>query len=421
MRILLVNPPVREWAKSNIPPLGPLILSSILRREGHEIKIMDINGHRWSREEVERQVIESEFDIYGVGGLVTTYSYNMWLADLIKKHHPGKPVICGGALTTASPDILLKHVDAVIIGEGEGAVLDAVRDVEQGNLKRVYHREPVKNLDTLPQPDYENLDTLPAYLKAAVGAHNPRKWQDGKPVRNVKTLPLLSGRGCPFNCHFCSSHYLGPSYRLRSVPNIIEEAKRLIDRYSIEYFHFCDELTIPSRRRCLQLCEEMGKLNVTWGCPVRVDLLDPEQLRKMRDSGCIHIGTGIESFSPKMLRFMNKSMDVDRVKTLLKQARKLMDTQYTLILGYVSETKETVEETIKGVREVGFPPEQVFFPVPYSNTELYRYACSQGFIKDEESYLELLSGHEQRDFLFNFSSLSNEELFEARDKILEAS
>ncbi len=122
-----------------------------------------------------------------------------------------------------------------------------------------------------------------------------------------------------------------------------------------------------------------------------------------------------------MLRFMNKSMDVDRVKTLLKQARKLMDTQYTLILGYVSETKETVEETIKGVREVGFPPEQVFFPVPYSNTELYRYACSQGFIKDEESYLELLSGHEQRDFLFNFSSLSNEELFEARDKILEAS
>lgn len=420
MRICLVNPPIREWAESNIPPLGPLILSSVLKREGHEVKIMDINGHRWSEEEVEKQIVGDEFDIYGVGGLVTTYSYNMWLADTIKKCHPGRPVICGGALTTASPDLLLKRVDAIIVGEGEGAVLDAVRDVEQGNLKRIYHREPVKNLDTLPQPDYENLGTLHVYLKAAVGAHNPGKWKDGKSVGDVKTLPLLSGRGCQFSCKFCSSHYLGPGYRLRSIPNIIKEARELIDRYGVEYFHFMDELTMSSRARCLYLCQELRKLDVAWGCPVRIDILDHKLLHVMRDSGCIHIGTGVESFSPNVLRSMNKPMNVDRVKTLLKQARKLMDAQYTLILGYPGEDRDTLKETVKGVEEVGFPPEQVFFPTPYPGTELYAYASRMGLI-DEGSYLELLSGHEQRDFLFNFSSLSREGLLDAKDEIMEVS
>ena len=419
MRILLINPPVREWAEPNIPPLGLLLLSSVLRGNGYDVNVMDVNGRRWGKGEVEKQIAEDESDVYGIGGLVTTYAYSMWLADLIKRHHPDKPVVCGGPLTTANPKILLKHVDAVVIGEGENAILDVVRNIEKGCLKKTYQSEPIKNLDNLLPPDYENLDTLPVYLKAAVGAHNPRKWKDGKPVKKVRTLQLLSGRGCPFNCHFCSSHYLGPRYRLRSVQNIIDEAKRLIEDYEVEYFHYCDELTTPSRRRCLQLCEEMGKLDVTWGCPVRIDLLDREQLHKMWDSGCIHIGTGIESFSPKMLRFMNKPMNVAKAKLNLRIARNTgFDIQYTLILGYPGESKETIVETVKGVKEVGFPPEQVFFPTPYPGTELYKYAVKQGYIKDEEKHLQTLSSHEQRDLLFNFTNLADEELFNVKEEIL---
>lgn len=416
----MINPLVREWSAPNIPPLGLLQLSSVLRQNGHEVKIMDINGHRWSMDVVEKQIAkDEEYDIYGLGGLVTTYSYNMWLADIIKMDHPGKIRICGGPLTTAKSDILLKHVNSVIIGEGEEAILDVVQDVERSRLKGIYQSDKPMLLDSLPQPDYDNLDTLPVYLNAAVGAHNPRKWLDGKSIRQVKTLPILSGRGCPFNCGFCSSHYLGPGFRFRSVSNIVKEAKGLIERYGVKYLHFCDELTVPSRGRCLDLCSELAKMDVTWGCPVRIDLLGYELLSEMRDAGCIHVGTGIESFSPKVLKSMGKSLNPDLAKTLLKQAHNLMDIQYTLILGYIGETKETLNETIRGVKEIGFPPEQVFFPVPYPGTQLYGYARSYGFIEDEEKHLEALSNHEQRDLLFNFSSLSDEELLDARNRIME--
>jgi len=422
MRILLINPPIREWAEPNIPPLSLLLLSSVLRGNGYDVDIMDINGHRWGRGEVEKQIAEDEFDVYGIGGLVTTYAYDMWLVDLIKQYHPEKPVVCGGPLTTANPKILLKHVDAVVIGEGENAILDVVRDIEKGCLNKTYQSEPIKNLDSLLPPDYDDLDTLPTYLKAAVGAYNPKKWKDGKPVKKVRTLPLLSGRGCPFNCHFCSAHYLGPGYRLRSVSKIVDEAQKLIDRYQVEYFHFMDELTIPSKVRCLQLCEEMGKLGVAWGCPARIDLLDYEQLHEMKDAGCIHTGTGIESFSKKVLEHMNKPVNIKKAKTNLELAKKMgFDIQYTLILGYVGETRETLTETIKGVKEVGFPPEQVFFPVPYPGTQLYTYALENGFIKNEEKHLKLISGHEQRDFLFNLTKLDKETLIEARNKIMEMS
>lgn len=419
MRVLLINPPIREWAKPNIPPLSLLLLSSMLRGNGYDVDIMDINGHRWGRSEVEKQIAEDEFDVYGIGGLVTTYAYSMWLADLIKQHHPERPVVCGGPLTMANPKILLKHVDAVVIGEGENASLDVVRDVEKGCLKKTYQSEPIKNLDNLLPPDYENLDTLPVYLEAAVGAYNPRKWIDGKPVKKVRILPLLSGRGCPFNCFFCSSHYLGPGYRIRGIQNIVREAKNLIVNYGVRYFHFCDELTTINKKRTLELCEGLSSLNVDWGCPVRIDLLDPKQLRKMWDSGCIHIGTGIESFSPKILRFMNKRMDVANAKLNLRIARNMgFDVQYTLILGYPGESKETVVETVKGVKEVGFPPEQVFFPTPYPGSELYKYAVEQGYIKDEEKHLQTLSSHEQRDLLFNFTNLADEELLNVKEKIL---
>jgi radical SAM superfamily enzyme YgiQ (UPF0313 family) len=388
-------------------------LQPILRNSGYEVDILDINGHRWDSKEVEKRIAASEYDLYGIGGLITTYSYIRRLTTIIRTHHPSKPIICGGPLTTASPSILLKCVDAVVVGEGECSIIEAVKDAEQGRLKKIYRSEPLADLDKLPFPNYDALDTLPTYLHAAVGAHNPRKWQDGKPIEKVKTLPLLSGRGCPFNCYFCSSHYLGPGYRVRSPLKIAEEAAGLIDRYDVQYFHFMDELTT------LRVSHEFSKLDVTWGCPARIDVLNHKDMQEMKDAGCIHIGTGIESFSPRVLKAMNKLLNVKNAKANLKLAKEMgFDIQYTLILGYPGENKETIAETVEGVKDVGFPPEQVFFPVPYPITELYKYACSGGFIKNEEEYLLKLSSHEQRDFLFNFTGLSDEELLDARRKIL---
>lgn len=422
MRIVLINPQVRIWSEPTVPPLGLLYLSSVLRQVGHAVDILDLNGKRSSAEETEARLAGSAYDLYGIGGIITTYASALHLTRTIKKHHASAPVVWGGPLVTSSWKVLVKHneIDAFVVGEGEKAVLELVRDLELGQLKKTYSGETISNLDDVPLPDRDNLDTHSRYLNAAVGGLNPRKWLDGKAVRNVKVGCIISSRSCPFNCGFCYSKYLGQVYRCRTVKNIVDEIEMLVTKYGVGYIHFCDELSL-NKRRALEFCAGLAgrKMKVEWGGGMRLDLLDEAALNTMKEHGLIHLGTGIESFSPRMLKAMNKKLDIRLAKERLKTAKKLLqDMQYTLVIGYPGETEESLEETFQGVAEVGFRPEQAFFATPYPGTALYRYAVEKGFITDESAFLGKLSDHEQGSFpLINFTDLPDEALVAAKKKV----
>ena len=409
-----------------MPPMGLLYLSSILRKEGYEVDIWDINGQRPSTEEVEAKLADADYDVYGIGGIVTTYASACWLTEVIKKYHPDATVVWGGPLTTSSYARVLANrpdIDAFVLGEGDRAILDLVKDIEQGQLKRTYSRDLIDNLDEVSFPDYENLDTHAKYLRAAVGGLNPRKWLDGQPVYNNRVGCIISARGCPFNCYFCYSHYLGRKYRRRSAANVADEIDMLMTRYGVEYIHFCDELAI-TKERSYQFCSEMSKrkAKVLWGGAMRLDILDEPTLIAMKEQGLIHVGTGIESFSPRILKLMNKNIKIDRAKENLQMAKGIIrDVQYSLIVGYPGEDEESLNTTLRGVAEVGFPPEQAFFATAYPGTELYQYALDRGYIKDEAAYLGNLSDHEQGSFpLINFTGLPEDVLLSAK-KSLEGS
>lgn len=422
MRLLLINPLVRVWSEPTVPPLGLLYLSSVLKREGHDAHIFDINGKRCSTEEAEAWLANANYDLYGIGGIVTTYASALQLTHIIKKYHPGAPVVWGGPLTTSSAQVLAQHpqIDALVIGEGEKAILEVVRDLEQGRLKKTYSCLSIDNLDEVPFPDRDNLDTHSRYLKAAVGGLNPRKWLDGKPVKDIRVGCIISSRSCPFNCHFCYSKYLGQGYRSRSVENVVDEIELLVTKYGVQYIHFCDELSL-TKKRALEFCSEKARrgIQIQWGGGMRLDILDEPTLAIMREQGLVHIGTGIESFNPRMLKAMNKPLNIDRAKKNLSMAKRMLpDVQYTLIIGYPGETEASLEETFKGVAEVGFPPEQAFFATPYPGTALYRYALENGYITDEAAFLKELSDHEQGSYpIINFSELPDEVLIAAKKRV----
>ena len=259
MKILLVNPPIREWAKPNVLPLGLGYIASVLRDKGHEVDMMDINAYRWDISEVEDRVKNTEFDVVGIGAIVTVYKYVKWLAGIFKKYHPDRKIVIGGSVGTSIPRIILEKTEAdiVCIGEGELTIIDLIEALKngkdiagvdgiwfKGDDREIHinkNRAPIKDLDALPLPAWD-LFPMEIYLKNPVGAPNRNKWIDGGSDSEVPISMNLNGtRGCPYQCIYCYHDFMGSGYRHRSAGNIVNEMKVLHEQYRVKYFHFTDD------------------------------------------------------------------------------------------------------------------------------------------------------------------------------------
>lgn len=443
MRVLLINPPIREWAKPNCFPLGLGYLSSVLLKSGHELEILDINACRYSQKEVEKRIKITEYDLAGIGGIITTYRYVKWLISILKKYHPHQNIIVGGSLGSSIPQLMLERneVDIVCIGEGEATIKELVNFIEDGrdlslvqgiwfkdetgSIHANKNREPIRNLDDLPLPSWDCFP-LDIYLNNPVGAPNRNKWTDGASTNDMPLSMNLSGsRGCPYKCTFCYHDFMGQGYRHRSAQNIIEEIRILHSNYGIKYFHFIDDTFVMSRRFVYQFCQEINNLrrqlgsNITWGCNGRVNLMTEDLIAAMANAGCISIGYGIESGSQKMLDIMRKEATVEQAKEAVKLTQEYLGwADCSFMIGLPGETRETIQETVDFCKELNLAPEVIFFATPYPNTELYRLALQLGRIKDEETYIQQL-GEQGEVISVNFTNFSDEELYRIKESIVE--
>lgn len=439
MKILLVNPPIREWSKPNVLPLGLGYIASVLRSAGHEVEVMDINAYRWTQKEVEDKIIRAEFEVVGIGAIVTVYKYVKWLIGVFKKYHPGKKMIIGGSVGTSVPHIILKktQADIVCIGEGEITILELITALEKrkdlvgvsgvwfkdesGEIVQTKKREPMSDLDSLPYPAWD-LFPMDIYLKNPIGALNRNKWIDGgADEKTPLSMNLSATRGCPYKCIYCYHDFMGQRYRHRSAGHIVEEMKALRERYGVEYFHFIDDEFSLKKDFIYSFCEAVKlefKGEITWGCTGRVNLMDEPLVVAMVDAGCELIGYGIESGSQKMLDFIKKGVTVEQAKNAIRLTQKYLGwADCSFMIGYPGETRETLGETINFCEELNLTPEVVFFLTPYPGTELYKMARLQGKIKDEEEYAIGLGEQGER-LQINFTNFSDEELVHVKEEII---
>lgn len=436
MKVLLINPTIREWAKPNVVPLGLGYLASVLRGSGHEVEIMDINAYRWPKEEVEERIKSATFDVAGIGAIVTVYKYVKWLAGVIKKHHGDKKLVVGGSVGTSIPHIILAKTaaDAVCIGEGEVTILELMdafagkREMasvngiwfrgKDGLAQATKPRGPIEDTDTLPLPAWD-LFPMDIYLKNPVGAPNRNKWLDGDAGADVPiSMNINATRGCPYKCTYCYHDFMGSGYRHRSPANIVTEMKTLYDRYGVRYFHFIDDEFCLKKQFVYDFCrkvkETFGK-NVSWGCAGRVNLMTDDLVRTMADSGCVLLCYGIESGSQRMLDSMKKGVTVEQAKQAVRLTQKYMGwADCSFLVGTPGENMATIQETIDFCKELDLAPEVIFFMTPYPGTELYRKALAEGKITDEEEYA-LNLGEQGEKIRVNFSELSDEELWKAQE------
>lgn len=462
LKICLVNPPIREWARPNQVPMGLLMISSVLRSAGHQVDFLDINGPRLNPADVRAIIAGHDYDLYGIGGLITQWNYIRWCTDVIKELHPDVPIVAGGPVVSNSPGLFAKRmtsVDAIVVGEGERAVLDVANDVEQGRLtgkstvrltlqplnattrtglcsteiaisKPVYQSASMPNLDDLPFPDFENLHTTPIYRGNPVGGTNTRvKWLDGA-AEGIRNLTLITTRGCPFRCRFCQPRYLGDAPRTRSAQKVCDDVERLVERYGVTYVHFTDELCFFSRRKALLFSEEVLRRGlqkvVQWGGATRFDIHDRESFEAMAKAGCMHVGGGIESLSVELLTRMDKYQQLEGgVESLVEKirlAREIIeDVDTSFIIGYPGETTDTITETIQNMHRIGldFRPNAVFFATPYPGTWLWDYAEANGFIPDPIRHIESL-GENSVNQLMNFTDIPDDELRTWKRKLEQA-
>ncbi len=439
MKVLLINPPIREWSKPNVFPLGLGYIASVLREEGCDVEVLDINAFRHSAERVKEIVRDSGADIYGIGGIVTVYRYVKWLIRVIRECHPQAKIVIGGSVGCSIPGIMLgkNPVDAVCDGEAEetvkdlvaayrhGSGLEGVRGIwfkdANGHIHKTAPRSPIQDLDTVPLPAWD-LFPMEIYCTNPVGAPNRNKWIDGGLSEDTpRSMNLFATRGCPYQCIYCYHDFMGTRYRHRSARNIIEEIRVLYERYNVTYFHFVDDEFVLHKpfvfeftRAIKELSRDIGT-TLTWGCSGRVNLMTEELIAAMAGAGCVLIGYGIESGSQTMLDFIKKKVTVQQAKDAIRMTRRYLGwADCSFMIGYPGENKETIQETVDFCKELDLAPEVIFFLTPYPGTELYRMARAQGNIPDEERYV-LGLGEQGETIQVNLTDMTDNELRDTQE------
>jgi radical SAM superfamily enzyme YgiQ (UPF0313 family) len=441
MKFLLINPPIREWAKPNVFPVGLGYIASATRDAGHYVEVMDINATRWSREEVKGKIRDADFEAAGIGAIVTVYPYVKWLIQIIKKYHPASKVVIGGSVGTSIPYIIMDKTgtDIVCIGEGEITAVEVLNALQDNNdsLKNVdgiwfrdrneeivktRPRNPVKNLDSLPLPAWD-LFPMDIYLNNPVGAPNRNKWIDGGSDGETPLSMNMNGtRGCPYKCIYCYHDFMGQGYRHRSAESIISEMKYLYDKYGVEYFHFTDDEFVLKKNFVIDFCEKLKQEfdnKITWGCAGRVNLMTEELIKSMADSGCVSIGYGIESGSQQMLDTMRKGVTVEQARKAIRLTEQYLGwADCSFMIGTPGENRETIQETIDFCKDLNLNPEVIFFATAYPGTELYQMALDKGKIVNEEEYVRNL-GEQGEKIRVNFTDLTDEELWDAQEGMIK--
>jgi len=441
MKVLLINPPIREQLPPYAFPQGLAYVASALLEEGHAVEVLDINGNRYSRETVMQKIKEADFDVAGIGGLITQYSHAKWLASVIRQHHPQSKIMAGGGLASSAYKILLQktEVDIAVIGEGELTVKETVNILGRGgdlvDVKGVCYkqgeqiiankpREPITDLSKLPLPAW-HLFPMETYM-VNFGYYHPlaktkyfEKMKKSSIDGKVRVMNVSTTRGCPYDCHYCYHTFYGYKVRQRPVSSIIDEMKILSEKYRVQHINFCDDIFTINKKWVWELCDRLRetRLDITWDASARVNLVDKEIIECMKSAGCILIGYGFESCSQKILDLMNKRATVEQARKAYHLMRKIgVEINHTFMIGYPGETLQTIRETIDFCKELGIGA-SFFYTTPYPGTQLYEWAKSAGKITDEEQYFELISiKGDVSDLVINLTDFTDEQLIELKRK-----
>lgn len=383
MKVLLIQP--NYDAHVIHPPLGLGYLASFIREKGHVVKIFDGTLKNAGPSDFENEVKLFNPEVVGVSVLSRGYEKVREIIKLVRKVNKRAIVVIGGTQLTAAPKEVLSDLKGNfgVIGEGEitFSELLAFLNKEGGDIKKVegivFRDKSGHQVITAPRKLIENLDSLPFPAWDLMPPSQYRIVPILEPAQAFPVAPIMTSRGCPFNCSFCASNITwGKRIRFRSPENVMREIILLKEQFGVKELHFADDNFTMDIKRAEKICALMisSKINLPWQCPngVRIDRLTQGLLDKMKKAGCYSVGLGIESGSQKILNKAEKNLDLKIVPEVLKRLKNSNIESYGFfILGLPGETKDTIRETINFALTNNFDRAWFNIFTPYPGSKVF--------------------------------------------------
>jgi len=384
MRILLLK--LKSKADEIIPPIGLGYLATALRKK-HEVGVLDALKDNMELEQVLDLIKRKKFDMVGLMFYTMNYGQIKDSVNAIKKRFPKIKIAVGGPHPSARPEGTMKEIpqiDYAFIGEAELGFVqlaDALdnKKFKQSDLKSVAslvwrngkkivqnERKIILDLNELGFPSWD-------LLKPESYPYAPH----GNFFKQSPMAPMIITRGCPYACTFCAGHLVsGKRIRYRSLENVMEEIRLLVHKHGIKEIHIEDDNFTMDRKFVEGFCKTIikEKLGITWACPngMRLDTLDRKLLTLMKKSGLYSVSVGIESGSDRILKVVKKSLTTAKTKEKVELINDVgLDVIGFVMLGFPTETKEEMEQTIDFVTTLPLKRINFSYLQPFPGTEIY--------------------------------------------------
>jgi radical SAM superfamily enzyme YgiQ (UPF0313 family) len=414
-------------------PQGIGYLAAVVAERGHDVVIYNQDLHHHPDEHLTAYLDRERFDVVGIGVIGGYYQYRklLSLARAIERARRRPLFVLGGHGPSPEPAYFLARTgaDAVVLGEGERTLVDLLDALAArrplAGVRGIAFVDGGRTVMTEPRPLIEDIDTLPfpAYHRFPIQLYRMLRLPHA--TNRDFAMPILSGRGCTFQCTFC--YRMDEGFRPRRSETIIEEIRLLKQDYGITYVTFSDELLMSSRERTVSLCEDMirANLGIKFACNGRLNYAQPKVLALMRRAGCVFINYGIEALDDDVLRKMRKSLNVGQIVSGIEATLEAgISPGYNIIFGNLGDSAETLGRGVDFLLKYDDGAQlRTIRPVtPYPGSPLYCYAIEKGLLADCADFYE--RKHVNSDLLtVNFTDLSDEEfhrqLLAANQQLLE--
>jgi radical SAM superfamily enzyme YgiQ (UPF0313 family) len=382
MKILLAYQsglPHRNDPYINLVPTGLCYLHACLQEAGYDSVLANFSA--WPVARIKQELVALKPDMIGISQWTHNRHSSLELAAISRDLLPKSTIMMGGGHATfCYEDILFEGspVDIVVLGEAESTLLELAERLASGkewqDISGVAFRRNGAIVLTPPRKSLGDLDCLPLparYLDRSVGLD-----------LELQAEFIVTTRGCPSTCYFCSSpDFWGKKVRFRSPAAIVEEIQYIRQKYGLIYFSIRDDTFTADRGRVLEFCTLLQKqeVNILWNCQSRVTAIDEELVIEMKRAGCECIQLGVESGSPQILQQLGKKIAPAQIEHACAMIKEIgINLSIYLISDIPGETDDDIQQTIDLVRHIR-PDHGYVSPLAYyPGTQLYKNALASG-------------------------------------------
>ena len=387
LKVALINAPYLDvYGRINVGknssfPLGLGYMASVLKQRDIDVKIFDPEAEGKNYQALQEDIVEYSPTLVGITSATANFSGALKIVQLIRDSAPHMLTMIGGIHASALREKLFElypdAFDLLCYGEGEYTLLEVVEALQGSQdfsrIKGLIYQENGVVIANPPREFLQNLDELPVPARELVDLDNYRVQPQF--YRGCKSATMITSRGCPFGCTFCASELtLGSKFRMHSAEYVLQEIDLLVREYGVKHLVFVDDCFTVNKKRLKTICQEIieREYHISWHCFARVDTVNEELLKVMRQAGCFSLLFGIESGNDDILKNVHKKLTLSQAEETLRIANRLgFKTVCGFIIGLPGETKDTIQDTINFAKKLNPTIASFNFLIPFPGTEIY--------------------------------------------------